>query len=118
MATIVTGSPQRHFLRDVRKWIGETDQIVRRIASRSGASRRAQESQREPRKQGGGGHRCLEPLSGMVARPNARPRYLNSAAAIGWRLFGLGSRDHEIGQQPTYAIMNSLGYVKFFCCRV
>ena len=43
---------------------------------------------------------------------------LSSAAAVDRRLFWFGRRDHEISQQPTYAIMDMLGYVKFFRGRI
>ena len=47
------------FLRETRKRISKADEIERRNASRSGSLGARRRNQRQPREQGGGGHRCL-----------------------------------------------------------
>ena len=97
----------------MRQRIGKPDQVERRIAIRRRRFGARRQSQSEPREQRGGRNRFLDPLSGIIVR-QVRVPTSQLTAAIGWQFFGFGSRDHEIGQQTTNAIMNSLGYVKFF----
>ena len=102
---------------DARQGMNEPRQIERRIAGRLhrfGAHRHRQTKTGEECSNSEGPERPageINSLHGSFPCPGL-------SAALGVRLGLFGCRDHEIGQQSTYAIMDMGSHVKFFCRRV
>src|SRR4029077_19107197 len=111
IATIVTGSPNVSFF--AKCGSGLASRIRSSGAPQAGAiSARAGTAAASPARSAAAATDFVTRRLGRSSR-NGESSLL-STAAVDRRLFWFGRRDHEICQQPTYAIMDPLGDVKFF----